>query len=200
MGRLAVCFVLGAVVGTALDGLHAYGDVLAYPDPAFGRWAWFVPLEFGLLGLGAALVCPLLERLAGSPLPRQSALARALELSFFALLYFVTTLPGDSDWAVALGLGLLALAAGRLVFDGAPGDWVYVVLAAVLGPAGEAILSALGAFDYLDPDVAGIPIWLPGLWANGGFLIRRLIVPLALPARAQPSILRPAPRTVADRS
>jgi hypothetical protein len=200
MGRLAVCFALGAVLGTLLDGIHAYGDVLVYPDPAFGRWAWFVPLEFGLLGLGAALVCPLLERLAQTPLPRPSALARTLELSFFALLYFVTTLPGDSGWAIALALALLALAAARLAFDGASGDWVYVLLAAVLGPAGEAIMSALGAFDYVDPDVAGIPLWLPGLWANAGFLIRRLIVPLALPVPAQPSVLRRAPRTIADRS
>ncbi len=200
MGRLAVCFTLGAVIGTLLDGIHAYGDVLVYPDPAFGRWAWFVPLEFGLLGVGAALVCPLLERLAQTPLPRQSVLARALELSFFALLYFVTTLPGDSGWAVALALALLALAAARLAFDGAPGDWVYVVLAAGLGPAGEAIMSALGAFDYVDPDVAGIPLWLPGLWANAGFLIRRLIVPLAQPVATMPSVPTRAPRTVADRS
>jgi Protein of unknown function (DUF2878) len=199
MGRLAVCFALGAVVGTLLDGIHAYGDVLVYPDPAFGRWAWFVPLEFGLLGLGAALVCPPLERLAENPLPRPSMLARALELSFFAFLYFVTTLPGDSGWAIALALGLLALAAARLAFDGAPGDWVYVLLAAVLGPTGEAIMSALGAFDYVDPDVAGIPLWLPGLWANGGFLIRRLIVPIALSAEKAPMLTR-APRTVADRS
>ena len=127
-------------------------------------------------------------------------LARGLELSFFALLYFVTTLPGDSGWAITLALGLLALAAARLAFDGAPGDWVYVVLAAVLGPTGEAIMSALGAFDYVDPDVAGIPLWLPGLWANGGFLIRRLIVPIALPSAAKPPALTPAPRTVADRS
>jgi Protein of unknown function (DUF2878) len=174
--------------------------VLAYPDPAFGRWAWFVPLEFGLLAVGVALVCPMLERIARNPQLNTSIVSRAFELAFFALLYFITTLPGDSGWAIVLALALLGLAAARLAFDGAPGDWLYVVLAAVLGPAGEAVMSALGGFDYLDPDVAGIPLWLPGLWANGGFLIRRLIVPLAVPPTARAPVLTPAPRTVADRS
>ena len=32
----------------------------------------------------------------------------------------------------------------------------YVLLAAVLGPAGEALLVSLGVFDYSDPDFAGI--------------------------------------------
>ena len=30
-GRIGRCFVLGAVLGTLLDGIHAYGDVLVYP-------------------------------------------------------------------------------------------------------------------------------------------------------------------------
>ena len=41
-------------------------------------------------------------------------------------------------------------------------------------------MSAIGAFDYADPDVAGIPMWLPALWANGGIFIRRLLAPVVL--------------------
>jgi hypothetical protein len=198
--RLAVCFALGAVVGTLLDGIHAYGDVLTYPNPAFGRWAWFVPLQFGLLGVGVGLLCPVLERaVAASPL-RAGVASRVLELAWFAFLYLLTSLPGDSGWSVALAVALLALAAARLAFDGQPGDWLYVVLATVLGPAAEATLSALGAFDYIDPDFAGIPLWLPGLWANGAFMIRRLIVPIALPAATPEPAVTPELRTALDRS
>jgi Protein of unknown function (DUF2878) len=193
--RLVACFVLGALLGTLLDGIHAYGDVLAYPDPDFGRWAWFVPLEFGLLGLGAGLVVPGLERLVAPGAVLVWSLARRVfELALFAGLYFVTTLV-EGDGAIWLGLALGLLAALRLLRREAPGDWAYVVAASVLGPATEAAMSALGAFDYLDPDVAGIPFWLPGLWANGGLLIRRLIRPIVLP---QP--LRRERRTGADRS
>jgi uncharacterized protein DUF2878 len=172
--------VLGALLGTLLDGIHAYGDVLAYPNPAFGRWAWFVPLEFGLLGAGVALVMPGLEEaLAPDAAPRWSVTRRAAELVLFGVLYLSTAViePGA---APALAVALAALALARLLTSRAPGDWVYALAAAVLGPAAEAGLSALGVFDYLDPDFAGIPYWLPALWANGGLLIRRLLRPIAL--------------------
>lgn len=191
--RLIVCFALGAVLGTLLDGIHAYGDVLEYPDPAFGRWAWFVPLEFGLVGAGAGLVIPRLERLVAAGAPVHWSLGRrAAELVLFAALYFATTLV-EGDGAIWLAVALGALAAVRLARREAPGDWAYALIAAVLGPAAEAGLSALEAFDYLDPDVAGIPYWLPSLWANGGLLIRRLIRPIVLPPEE-------ARRTDADRS
>lgn len=184
MSRLVRCFLLGAVLGTLLDGIHAYGDVLAYPDPAFGRWAWFVPLEFGLLGVGAGLAVPPLERLlTGGATPNWSLGQRIAEVSLFALLYLATALV-DPGGTVALTVALGVLAVGRLLVARTPGDWAYVLGAALLGPAVEATMTALGAFDYLEPDFAGIPYWLPALWANAGFLIRRLIAPIVLETNA----------------
>jgi hypothetical protein len=176
--RLAFCFVLGACLGTLLDGIHAYGDVLSYPNPSFGRWAWFVPVEFGLVAVGAGLAIPRLERLVGAAggirwAPRE----RLLQVLLFASLYVSTTLVEDLG-AVLLALALAALAVLRLARREAPGDWAYVLIAAVLGPSVEAVMSALGAFDYEHPDFAGIPVWLPSLWANGGLLIRRLLLPI----------------------
>jgi hypothetical protein len=182
--RLGRCFVLGAALGTLLDGIHAYGDVLAYPDPAFGRWAWFVPIEFGLIAVGVGLLMPPLERrLTGGTTPHWSLARRVAEVALFAGLYLSTALiePGG---ALLLAFALAALAVIRMLASRVPGDWMYMAAAAVLGPAGEAIISALGAFDYLEPDFAGIPYWLPALWANAGFLIRRLIGPIVLTDRA----------------
>lgn len=170
--RLATCFALGAILGTLLDGIHVYGDVLSYPHPDFGRWAWFVPLEFGLLGVCACLLLPLLERPRADATP-PSIPAVLAELALFTCLYLASALL-DGDGAPFLAVGLVALAVARLVL-GPGGDLPYVLLAAVLGPAGEAILSAAGAFSYTHPDLIGIPLWLPALWANAGFLIRRLI-------------------------
>jgi hypothetical protein len=181
---LVACFALGAVLGTLLDGIHAYGDVLEYSDPAFGRWAWFVPLEFGLLGLAVGSAMPLLERLATKSRPPEwPAQTRLLELALFVALYLSTALV-PHEAALALAITFAALAAGRLAFFSQPGDLAYVLLACVLGPAAEAALSGLGVFDYRHPDFLGIPYWLPFLWANGGFLIRRLLAPI---------VLRPAP-------
>jgi Protein of unknown function (DUF2878) len=178
--RLAACFVVGSVVGTLLDAIHAYGDVLTYPDPVLGRLAFFVPLEFGLLGLLAGTLVPALERAAGET-PAFATLERLRELTLFAALYASSALLGDG-WSVPLAVALAALAVVRLARSPGRGDRLYVVLAAVLGPAAEALMSALGAFEYRHPDVAGVPLWLPALWANGGFLIRRLIGPIAMPS------------------
>src|SRR5205807_10461215 len=111
--RLAVCFALGAILGTLLDGIHAYGDVLSYPHPAFGRWAWFVPLEFGLLGAAACLLVPLFEQRRADPAP-PSVPAALGELALFTCLYLASALL-DGHAAPALAAGLGALAAARLV-------------------------------------------------------------------------------------
>jgi hypothetical protein len=182
--RLAFCFVLGACLGTLLDGIHAYGDVLSYPNPAFGRWAWFVPLEFGLVGVGAGLAVPWLEHLTGAASGTWWTVERRIvELLLFAVLYASTTLVEDNLGAILLALVLGAIAAIRLVRREAPGDWIYALIAAVLGPLAEAVNSALGSFDYEHTDFAGIPFWLPSLWANVGLLIRRLIVPIVMSRR-----------------
>jgi hypothetical protein len=189
--RLAACFAIGAVLGTLLDGLHLAGDVLSYPTEAFGDWAWFVPLEFGLAGVAAGLAIPWLERVAGpAEPPRFTPLARVLELAILAGLYAATAV-WDGDGALWLLAGLTAIVVVRLVAGGVPGDWAYAGAAAVLGPLGEIVVSATGAFDYAHPDFAGIPMWLPALWANGGLLIRRLLLPIVVAPAPAPA-RRPA--------
>ena len=178
---LAGCFAIGALLGTALDGIHLLGGVLSYEAEAFGEWAWFVPVEFGLAGVLAGIAIPALERAAGPPaLPRLGVGRRAAEVGLFAAAYGATAVwDGDgAAWVTAALLGLLAL---RLAIAPIRGDWLYALVAAVAGPAAEIAISATGAFDYANPDFAGIPMWLPALWANGGLLIRRLLGPVVLP-------------------
>jgi hypothetical protein len=61
------------------------------------------------------------------------------------------------------------------------GDWAFALVAAIAGPATEAAIHALGAFDYTEPDFLGLPLWLPALWANGGLAIRRIFGALSVP-------------------
>jgi hypothetical protein len=179
--RLAICFCLGALLGTLLDGIHVYGDVESYPDPLLGRWAWFVPLEFGAAGVLAGALIPRLEALVGPPRPpRWTPAIRVAELCLLVAAY-VSTVVLDGAPAVVT-LGLIVLLAGRLLLRPERGDWAYALTAAIAGPAAEALISAAGAFDYAEPDFAGIPMWLPALWANGGLFIRRLLAPVVLDA------------------
>ena len=185
--RLVACFVIGAVLGTLLDGLHLLGDVLSYEHEAFGDWAWFVPLEFGLAGVAAGIAVPWIERAAGpgSP-PRFGPGLRIGEVALFTGLYGATAV-WDGDGAVWLLAALTAVILARLWLWAVPGDWAYAAAAAVLGPLGEILISATGAFDYANPDFAGIPMWLPALWANGGLLIRRLLLPIVAAPIGEPS-------------
>ena len=55
------------------------------------------------------------------------------------------------DAPVLVTAGLLALLASGSRVRPVPGDWAYALIGAVVGPAVEATISALGAFDYADP-------------------------------------------------
>jgi hypothetical protein len=176
--RLAACFAIGAVLGTSLDAIHVYGDVLEYHDPGIWETAWWVVPQFGLVGVAAALAIPGIERAAGPDEPPRWSVDQLVgELTLFGSLYLLTALVG-SDHAGWLTAGLFALAGLRLALAPVEGDWAYAVGAAILGPLGEIAISGARLFDYLEPDVAGIPYWLPALWANGGLLLRRVLVPV----------------------
>jgi len=175
------------LLGTALDGIHAYGDVLTYPNEAFGQWAWFVPVEFGLLGAGMGLAMPLLERRIAPGLERDWGIPRAAgEVALFALLYLCTALvDGHGAWPTILAIALSLLALARLTIERVPGDWFYAVVACIAGPLAEALLSETGAFHYEHADFASIPIWLAPLWANGGLMLRRVLAPIVLSASSR---------------
>jgi hypothetical protein len=44
---------------------------------------------------------------------------------------------------------------------------VYGLLLALVGSAFEGRWSATGSFTYAAPDIAGVPLWLPGLYLHG---------------------------------
>jgi hypothetical protein len=181
LSRLAGAFALGAALGTSLDAIHAYGDVEDYSNEVLGRLGWFVPLEFGLAGLAAALMLALLERVVGPGRPPPwTVWEQVREIPLIAGLY-VTSVVANGPGAVPFAVALAVLLAVRLTLGAAPGDWAFALAAAAAGPAAEAAIHAFGAFDYTEPDFLGLPVWLPLLWANGGLVIRRLFGPLAVP-------------------
>jgi insulin-induced protein INSIG len=170
MGRAAiVLFVLGATVGSALDGIHTHSGTTAYAHEIVWRMAWWTPFVFGFAGVGIGLGYSLVERRTRRPVAPDATWTGALAgFGLFALLYFASGyLPvSNTSKLVVLGAGVLVL------FVGTARTRVALVLAcvaAVLGPAFEVMLVALGAFRHLQPDALGIPVWLPALYAAGSF-------------------------------
>ncbi len=150
-----------------------------YSDAVLGRLGWFVPLEFGLAGVVSVLAIPQIERVfRAAPKRDWTAWERGRELPLLAGLY-LTSVGANGPYNGVFAVAVLVIVAARLVFVPVRGDWAFALVAAIAGPAAEAAIHALGAFDYTEPDLLGLPVWLPALWAAGGLAIRRLFGPLA---------------------
>lgn len=172
--RWSIACAGGAALCTIGDHLHATHGVLVYAHPTFADQAWWVPLLF--FGAAAAVLgaAAQVERVAGARLTaagvRTSGPSLAVDTVGFAAAYaFTSFAPPDHPW---LTLGVLVAAfvvriatAWRSVVAVA-----FALVVAVAGPAFEATWSALGFFHYLRPDLAGIPLWLPGIYLHAALL------------------------------
>ena len=172
LGETAALFILGAIVGTALDQLHVMGGVLAYPRPAFLGEAAFVPFLFG----GATVSLTLFWRLAfrgGAPRWPSAALF-GLYLLDFACAYLLTVLLRDLP---AISLFALSVSWVALAAPHGARPLAYGVAVAVAGTLTEAALCHLGLFRYLAagllPGLA-VPLWLPGLYLHASLATRAL--------------------------
>ena len=172
LGRVGiVLFLFGATVGSALDAIHTYSGTTAYPQPVAFRMAWWTPLLFGFAGLSTGLAYPIVERLRRRPIAKDATLARVTgSFALFALLYLASGFLPASN-AVKLAVLLAGDVALFATVAKTREALALAACAAVIGPATEIVLVAQGAFRHLQPDVFGIPIWLPALYAAGSFAI-----------------------------
>jgi hypothetical protein len=173
MRRLALAFVTGAVLFPLLDALHTHFHVLTYASPAVLGMAWWVPIEFGAMWVIIAVSVPMLERSIGDGDRRDASTTQVLgETAAFVAVYATTALLSSRGTA-RLALLLAVPLAARFFFGAARRDGVFVLASALLGPMGESLVSATGGFHYAQRDLGFVPIWLPLLWAHGGFFARR---------------------------
>lgn len=164
LGGLLRLFIFGALVGSFFDGFHTYGGMTSYPHPIVFRMAWWTMPLFGgafvLLGLTYAAL-----RRGDQTGPRRPSLW--VGFAVFGALYFMTGfLPAGHVTKLAILLGGFALLVARV--DRSRAAWGTGLIAAFAGPAFELVLVKLGVFAHLEPDLAGLPIWLPGLYLASG--------------------------------
>jgi hypothetical protein len=181
-----VLFGLGATVGTALDAIHTHSGTTAYPDPIVFMMAWWTPPIFGFAGLSTGLAYPLVRALRRRDVATTRSPARAA--SGFALFVGLYLASGYLPASNAVKLVVLLAGACALGWANARtrGAILVAVTAAIAGPVIEIVLVSLGAFRHLQPDVLGIPIWLPALYASGSiaFGVAGVVIGDALRARA----------------
>jgi hypothetical protein len=165
--RVGFLFVFGAVVGSALDALHTHSGTTYYANEWWFEMSAWTPLLFGGAGVLVGLSYPVAERLTGlRPGRRLSWTEACTGFVLFTLLY------AASGYLPASNLvKLVVLSAGAaILFAWLARTWLALVLAALtalIGPLVESALVHAGFFFYRDPDVLGVAVWLPALYASG---------------------------------
>jgi hypothetical protein len=166
-------FAYGAIGGTALDALHVISGIERYAMPVlFGLLAWWVPLLFGGASLAIGTSHPLLDSHFGSREQTRTLIRSSAELGWLVLAYLLSAGPLPS----LVKVGLLALV--FLVFWLLAGrGWSHLLLAAMTAGVGtgiEVLLVHVGAFSYLQPDLGGVPFWLPCLYLYASLAVGNL--------------------------
>ena len=149
-------FVAGSIGGALLDQIHVRGGVLSYPKPDLARQPWWVAPQFGV---GALLVDASARPMARRAAPR----SLAPDAAWFFASYLASG--AFRRWPRMLAFAFLVTWMARVRRE--PVLAGYSVALAAAGTAYESWWSSTGAFSYSSPDVAGVPLWLPGLYLHG---------------------------------
>ena len=164
----AVVAALGAVVGLAGDACHVASGTTTY------EWSdvpviWKSQIWFPVLLAGSVLAAAWAGGRAGLPAFRRrgrsdAATGAALVLALYALTALLRDVPATVSVILT---GAIAVAIWAW-WDPSPGAFVLAAVAAVAGPAAEALLVELGAATYADDGLFGVAPWLPCLYFAAG--------------------------------
>ncbi len=164
----AIVAALGFVVGLAGDAGHVATGTTRYDwegvPEIWNSQVWFPFLVAGAV-LAAAWSAERLGVAAVRPRGRADAVTGA---ALVLALYALTALLRDVPATVSVVLtGALAVAIWSW-WNPSAGAFAVGAVAAVLGPAVEAIIVALDGATYADDALAGVAPWLPCLYFAAG--------------------------------
>lgn len=186
MSRYALVAGISAVFLTLCDQFfHVRTETLVYHwAPQIAGQTILVPLTF-LLASASMLDT---SRRVHTIQPRStSTVGVVASLGIVTAAYLISGFV-DQGFAPAYALLLLAAWVVRVVRRGERGAAVVAaMLIAVGGVLGEAALSAIGEFSYLQPDVLGVPWWLFPLYLHGAMAARDLFALAQRPRMSPPS-------------
>lgn len=173
-GRILALFVAGGIGLALCDQIHVQAGVLDYETGGFFGQAWWVPLQFGVGAL--AIVAGAAPFARGRTKPGAAAFLTGT--LWFVAAYAASGLFDAHPYALAAAF--VVTWALRVALARQPASLVaYSLLLAAAGTGAEAILSAAGTFAYANPDLLGVPIWLPGLYLHGAPLALALACALS---------------------
>lgn len=159
-----ILLLVGATIGTLLDGAHTHTNTIQYASPVFWLAAWWTPLVFANGSLMTGLSRPLAEKIWHKAFLKPSW--REV-IACNGLFYLAYILSGYLPWSVVVKTGVLIFIwiLMWVVFDRTFLGLGLSVLTAVIGPLFERGLVELELFWYVEPNFFGVTSWLPVLYA-----------------------------------
>ncbi len=170
--RLALCFAVGAFVGTALDRIHTFTGVLRYAGPTAWGEAWWIPLVMGAAAIGLVGTHAVLRK-AFHEVADGSAHEVAVASAWFACVYLASGMAKDNPRALTL-LFVATFMARALRTPTSRAMWAHALVACVAGVLAEIALTRAGAMTFLHPNVAGVPFWIGGIYLHAALLGRAI--------------------------
>jgi len=188
-------WIAAALLGPVCDGRHSSHDVLHYAtesiagtplylsapwsDAVLLETCWWVPFAFGGAGVILGAAHPLLDRRwGGGPRAPPGWPTALISVAAFVACYDLSGQLAQAaaerggahhDW-LALDAPLAGCAiASFLLFERSKGGLFMMALLALIGPAAEVgLINWLHLYAYTHADAAGIPSWIPWVYAAGG--------------------------------
>ena len=174
MSRYAWVAGLSALFLTLCDQVfHVRTETLVYHwDPQVAGQTILVPFTFLLATVSMLDTSRRVQLIQ----PRSTSTAGAIaSVGIVTVAYLISGFV-DQGFAVAYALILLAAWLVRVVRRGERGAVIgAAAIIATGGVLGEAALSAVGEFSYLQPDLLGVPWWLFPLYLHGALAARDIV-------------------------
>lgn len=171
--QIVLLFVIGGLLVTLLDAIHTHTETLIYARPDFFMAPWWVPFLMGNTVLTIALSHAYVDHTFERPMKDQSWRDIGLGLLFLSILYtFSGVFKGDVLIKFfILNLGALAI---WWLWDRSSNGLMLGIVTAILGCFVEISLIRMEVFYYFEPDLWGVPNWLPFLYFGGSVTVGNL--------------------------
>lgn len=168
--KIIFAFLIGAIYLSFWDYLQTTCGIEIYTGKL---WSFIkVPFQFGILAVILSFIVPWFERNFVHARFKAKIKEAIFEMFFFGILYLITL--GSNYSSIPISFVFLCITIVRFFTSYQKGDWQYCLFLGILGPMIEGCLVELGTFQYNHADLLHVPLWLPLLWLNGGFIARRL--------------------------
>jgi uncharacterized membrane protein YoaT (DUF817 family) len=99
--------------------------------------------------------------------------SKTLINAFLALTTLILTAFFWSNALLLLPL-LFIIAIGMIALENEKRAVIIWLVGFVFGPISEIVMINVGAWNYTDPYIFGIPLWLPFIWGNASLFLNRL--------------------------